>query len=164
MKEMLIRKAEPHEFGAIAQMNISAYREYAERVTEDAWLAMRAKLTSVKHLARDAVFLVACVSGELAGSVAYCAPGKSDPEIFSPDWASVLLLAVSPQYRGSGIGRALVEACIHLAKEDEAQVIGLYTSELMTAAQRLYESMSFQKDGQLPRRHGLRYWRYKLLI
>jgi len=43
-------------------------------------------------------------------------------------------------------------------------VIGLFTSELMTAAQQLYESMGFRRENELPSRLGLRYWRYKLQL
>jgi hypothetical protein len=41
-------------------------------------------------------------------------------------------------------------------------VIGLFTSELMTGAQQLYESLGFRRERELPPRLGLRYWRYKL--
>ena len=98
----------------------------------------------------------------IVGSVGYCPTGKGDPEIFSPDWAAVLLLAVSPTHRGRGIARELVSACIQCARDDAAHVIGLFTSELMTAAQQLYESLGFRRESEIPSRRGLRYWRYKL--
>ena len=98
----------------------------------------------------------------IVGSVGYCPAGKGNPAIFPPDWAAVLLLAVSPSHRGHGIARKLVSACIQCARNDSAQVIGLFTSELMTAAQQLYESCGFRRESELPPRFGLRYWRYKL--
>lgn len=44
------------------------------------------------------------------------------------------------------------------------QVIGLFTSELMTAAQQRYDSMGFRREREIPSRLGLRYWRYKLQL
>lgn len=123
---------------------------------------MRAKLTEVESLARRVTFLAARVDEEIAGSVAYCPAGKSDPAIFPSDWASLLLLAVSPRYRRHGIAKQLVAACIQLARDDGARTIGLFTNELMTTARRLYEAMGFRQDCEIPARYGLRYWRYKL--
>lgn len=102
--------------------------------------------------------------GTFVGSVGYCPAGKGNPEIFPPNWAGVLLLAVSPGHRGRGIARDLVSACIQCAQDDSAEVIGLFTSELMLPAQQLYESLGFHRDTELPMRLGLRYWRYKLQL
>ena len=66
--------------------------------------------------------------------------------------------------RGRGIARTLVSACIQCARNDSAKVIGLFTNELMTAAQQLYESMGFCGESEIPSRFGLRYWRYKLQL
>ena len=73
-----------------------------------------------------------------------------------------MLLAVAPTHRGRGIARELVSTCIQYAHDDAVQVIGLFTSELMTPAQQLYESLGFRRESELPSRPGLRYWRYKL--
>ena len=64
--------------------------------------------------------------------------------------------------RRRGIARELVLTCVRCAREDGASVVGLFTSEVMVAAQRLYESLGFARESELPRRYGLRYWRYKL--
>jgi len=52
-------------------------------------------------------------------------------------------LYVVPALRGHGIGRALLEATIQLARERGADGIDLNTGETDTAARRLYESMGF---------------------
>lgn len=156
-----IQKAQPRHFAAISELNVEAYGEYAAHLTDAAWTVMQTNLRAVETVAQRAVFLIALLSGELAGSIAYCPPGKSIAPIPS-DWASVLLLAVSPRYRRYGVARALVQACIEQSQEDGAQTIGLFTSELMIGAHQLYESLGFGNDGELPQRHGFRYWRYRL--
>ena len=50
---------------------------------------------------------------------------------------------VVPQRRGSGLGRALMEAAIALARREGADRMDLGTSEDDVAARALYESMGF---------------------
>ncbi len=95
-----IQTAQVHHFPAIAELNIESYGEYANYLTPEAWTTMQANLRSIETVAQRAVFLIALLSGELAGSVAYCPPGQSIAPIPS-DWASILLLAVSPPTRRS---------------------------------------------------------------
>ena len=150
------------DLDAIADLNVEAYREFAVRMSPEGWRDMEASLRAVEVRAQSTRFLVMRDQRAIVGSVGYCPAGKGDPEIFSPDWAAVLLLAVSPTHRGRGIARELVSACIQCARDDAAHVIGLFPSELMTAAQQLYESLGFRRESEIPSRRGLRYWRYKL--
>ncbi len=52
-------------------------------------------------------------------------------------------LYVAPALRGRGIGRALLEATIELARERGAAGVDLNTGETDTEARALYESMGF---------------------
>lgn len=160
----MVSLAKVSDFDAIADLNVEAYREFAGRMSPDRWRDMEASLRAVEARAQSARFLVMRNQGAIVGSVGYCPAGKGNPEIFSPDWAAVLLLAVSPTHRSRDIARELVSACIQCARDDAAQVIGLFTSELMTAAQQLYESLGFRRESEIPSRRGLRYWRYKLQL
>jgi ribosomal protein S18 acetylase RimI-like enzyme len=66
------------------------------------------------------------------------------PGIWSPGEETYLQeLYVVPALRGQGIGRALLEATIALARERGADGIDLNTGETDTAARGLYESMGF---------------------
>ncbi len=159
---MQIARATPQDFPGIADLNVEAYREFAAHLTPEAWRTMQTNLRMVESTASRATFLIIRHAAEIIGSVAYCPAGKSDPTIFPTDWASILLLAVSPRHRSAGIGRALVDACLRLARDDQVAIVGLFTSELMATARGLYARMGFRQDGEIPRRHGLRYWRYRL--
>ena len=156
----MVSLAHTSDFDAIAALNVEAYREFADRMSPDGWHGMEASLRTVEARARSAQFFVVRDQGAVVGSVGYCPAGKGNPEIFPLDWAGVLLLAVAPTHRGRGIARTLVSACIQYARNDSAHVIGLFTSELMTAAQQLYESLGFRRERELPSRPVLRYWRY----
>lgn len=160
----MVSPAHPSDFDSIAVLNVEAYREFADHMSPDNWRSMEASLRAVETRARSARFLVIRDRGAVVGSVGYCPAGKGNPKIFPLDWAAILLLAVAPTHRGRGIARTLVSECIQCARNDSAQVIGLFTSELMTAAQQLYESLGFRRESELPSRLGLRYWRYKLQL
>ena len=157
-----IEEATAADVLAIADLNVAAYREFGRRLGADAWGAMEKNLRGVARLTGWAKFLVVRTPRGLAGSVGYCAPGKSDPAVFEPGWASIVLLAVSPRHRRRGIGRAQIRDCIRRARDDDAPAVGLFTSEIMTHAAELYRSLGFQEDRALPPRYGVRYSRLRL--
>jgi ribosomal protein S18 acetylase RimI-like enzyme len=59
-------------------------------------------------------------------------------------------LYVVPQHRGQGLGRALMEAAIALARRRGAAHMDLGTGEDDTAARALYESLGFSNRGGRP--------------
>lgn len=63
-----------------------------------------------------------------------------------PDgWASIRLLGVSPQARGLGIGRALMQECLRRARADGAVTMGLHTTKLMDVARAMYLRLGFAR-------------------
>ena len=158
----MVTVAQVGDFDAIGALNAEAFREFAAHMSPEDWRSMEARIRAIESRAQLARFLMVKDHETIVGSVGYCPAGKSDLAIFPTEWAAVLLLAVAPAHRGRGIARTLVSACIQCARDDAAQAIGLFTSEVMTAAQQLYESMGFRRDGELPPKYGLRYRRYKL--
>jgi ribosomal protein S18 acetylase RimI-like enzyme len=66
------------------------------------------------------------------------------PWPYSPGGVALLEeLYVVPQLRGSGLGRALLEAAMETARAEGADSIELNTSETDVAARGLYESVGF---------------------
>ncbi len=159
----MIEIATSEDFDAIAALNVSAYAEFAPKLAPGGWEVMQKNLQNIAERSRVAQFMVCRTGGDLVGSVGYCPAGNGDPSIFRPDMAAVLLLAVHPHHRGKGLAKALTAACIVKAREDDgAASIGLFSSELMTAAQRLYRGLGFEFESELPMRLGLRYFRFVL--
>jgi len=158
----LIAIATRNDFDAIADLNVAAYAEFAQHLRPGAWQAMQKNLRSIAERAEVSEFMVCRFANDIVGSVAYCPAGKGDPTIFKPDMASILLLAVNPLHRGKGIAKALTAACISRARNDNADSIGLFTSELMQSAQHIYLSLGFQLEMELPMRHGIRYFLFVL--
>jgi ribosomal protein S18 acetylase RimI-like enzyme len=157
-----IEEATAADILPLADLNVAAYQEFAKDLGPPAWRAMEKNLRGVARLTGWARFLVVRGPRGLAGSVGYCPPGKSDAAVFEPDWASIILLAVSPLHRRRGVARDLVRDCIRRARDDGAPAIGLFTSEIMTGARELYRRLGFNEDRELPRRYGVRYWRLRI--
>jgi ribosomal protein S18 acetylase RimI-like enzyme len=59
-------------------------------------------------------------------------------------------LYVAPAQRGRGLGRALMEAAVELARERGADYLDLVTGEDDTAARSLYESLGFDNRAGKP--------------
>ncbi|MBW4473999.1 MAG: GNAT family N-acetyltransferase [Stenomitos rutilans HA7619-LM2] len=161
---VIIRDALAQEVDDVALLTVEAYREYSHALTLDNWEIMRSSLSNMAEIAKQGQLIVAKQDQELVGSVVYHPPGASDSRLFSPEWASLRMLAVSPRHRGQGIGQQLSLECIHRAKQDKAEVVGLHTSELMAAARQIYEKLGFKQEIDLPRHFGIQYWRYVLKL
>ena len=67
------------------------------------------------------------------------------------------MLVVAPAFRGLGIGRSLVEACIRRAKRDGASMFTLHTSEIMRVALPMHERLGFRRVSSAPAIHGVAY-------
>jgi ribosomal protein S18 acetylase RimI-like enzyme len=79
----------------------------------------------------------------LQGTVIVVAPGSPACRVARDGEGEMQLLAVSPERRNGGIGGALVEAAVRLARSDGYSRMVLRTQPAMHAAQRLYARAGF---------------------
>lgn len=145
-----VRTARAHERDEIVRLTRAAYAEYAELMERSAWSALEAAIEASLGDDRDVTRLVAELDGAIVGSAALYAPNAAayGSLAAATAWPEVRLVAVAPSARGRGVARALVEACVDLARRAGAPAIGLHTSRSMRAAMRLYERMGFVRDPQ----------------
>jgi predicted N-acetyltransferase YhbS len=143
--EVRIRDAYPDERPAIRHLTLEAYGEFAETMEPDAWKALRAAVLDAVESEQPADRIVAERDGLLVGSVMlFRQPSRAYGEATTgPGWPELRVLAVAPDERGTGVGRALVEECVRRARRAGASELGLHTSRSLRDAIRLYEAMGF---------------------
>lgn len=138
----------------------AAFAQYAGDYQD--WPGFIDGIGRMADLARDADLLVAEQDGAIAGAVAHIGPGRPRSAFFPPEWSVIRMLVVDPRRRGQGAGRALVAACLRLARDAGAPAVGLHTSPVMASALRMYEALGFVRDRDLAPIRGVPYGRYVL--
>lgn len=140
-----IRQATEAEAGVAAQLLRQFNAEYNDPAPSQEQL--QARLTELMD--DDTIILLA---GEPACAIAVLRVRRS---IWTPRNECYLAeLYVTPEMRGQGVGRALMERVLEAARDAKADYIDLNTAEDDTAARGLYESLGFsrtegQKDGAI---------------
>jgi ribosomal protein S18 acetylase RimI-like enzyme len=140
-----VRDARDDERDALGALTLRAYAEYVSVMAPAAWetleRAVRAALASEDQVER----IVAERGGALVGGVHLFPPATDAFTGYAapPRWPELRLLAVAPEARGLGVGRALVEECVRRARRMGALELGLHTSRSMRIAMGMYERMGF---------------------
>jgi len=137
------------------QLAVLAFEQYSHLYSD--WPEFSKKVEQMSSLTEHCEILIAAQESKILGAVAYNGPYKAKAEFFKPEWAVIRMLVVNPEYRGSGIGRRLVENCLAHARRDDVQVIALHTSEIMEVALPMYQGMGFEYYAQAPDIHSVKY-------
>lgn len=141
---MLIRDARSEELDKVSLLMRDAYLEYEDSFPSERWKSYLEDIMDVRSRLGVSKLLVAELSGKVVGAVTlYLDASRSSREEWPQGWAGIRLLAVHPAYRGRGIGRALMEECIHCCREQNIKTIGLHTTAIMDTARKMYERMGF---------------------
>lgn len=134
-REIAIRRAGPEDAAAIARLLHDFNAEYDEPTP-----GVEA-LTKYARQLLEAGEMDVLLAGDGPDGISLVrlrpSPWTGKPEAYLQE------LYVVPPLRGQGIGRALLEATIALAREAGATGIDLNTGETDTAARALYESAGF---------------------
>jgi GNAT superfamily N-acetyltransferase len=144
-EKVLIRPARDDELDIIASLTVDAYAEYAAAMSPDAWSMFAHDIANVRARVGEGQLLVAERDGWIVGTVTLFRHWRGAQE----DSAGVRLLAVPPAYRNAGIGRALMEHCIDLARSDGKRRVVLTVTQEMEVARDLTERMGFVRTPEL---------------
>jgi ribosomal protein S18 acetylase RimI-like enzyme len=139
----VIRVATRADEDAVRRVIAAAYAEFAAVLPPALFDAYLENLLDLDARRNDALLLVAEVDGVVAGAVTFYPDAAAEGFGWPSGWAGFRALAVDPDYRGRGIARALVAACIARAVGANAEVIGLHTAAFMEAAVAIYEAIGF---------------------
>jgi GNAT superfamily N-acetyltransferase len=151
-----IRTARAAECAALGQLIVEAYSQlpgFPRRSEQPAYYELLANVGrfSVKPGVRVLVALTQ--RNELVGGVVYFgdmaeyATGGTATSLTHT--SGVRLLAVDPRFQGMGAGKALMLACIDLARAQGHSEVVLHTTAAMKTAWQLYERLGFVRSEDL---------------
>jgi predicted N-acetyltransferase YhbS len=146
--EVVIRDARPDDRPAVRELTLRAYAEFGEIMAPVAWAGLDRAVRGVLDAEPvEAERIVAERDGRIVGSVLLYPPAVDayDGAVGRANWPEVRLLAVDPDERGRGIGKALMAECIRRARSHGASELGLHSSDSLRAAVTMYERMGFER-------------------
>jgi ribosomal protein S18 acetylase RimI-like enzyme len=131
----VVRRAEPADADAVGQLLHDFNREYAYPTPGPRKLAER-----IRQLLRTDPTVVLLGGAGPDGFTVL----RFRPSLYSDALECYLAeLYVVPRRRGQGLGRALMNAALELARQEGADYMDLNTAETDVAARALYESLGF---------------------
>lgn len=147
---LTIRDARTDELDDVVQILHLAYEEHIPsplpQTHAHAWHAYWQDIGDVHNRLPYTELIVAELDGKMVGTVTFYPDGaRAQGNGWPPGWTGIRLLAVAPDARGQGIGRALTEECLKRARRHNASVIALHTNDWMQVARGMYERMGFQR-------------------
>jgi ribosomal protein S18 acetylase RimI-like enzyme len=140
---MLIRDAYQNELAEVGELRLAAYRADGF-LSADSSYAPR-----LRELGTDGSGpVLVAVDGEpahLVGTVMLQHFPQAGAVVCGPAEAEIRALAVRPEARGSGVGRALLAAVIERAASEGVRTLVLLTQPQMKAAHHLYGQAGFER-------------------
>jgi ribosomal protein S18 acetylase RimI-like enzyme len=138
---MDIRDAKPDELSEIGAIRVAAYRA-------DGFMSAGSEYEpTLRGLGGDGaghVLVAAADDGTLVGTIMLQTwPDAAGQLVTGPGDAEIRALAVLPEARRAGVGRALLTALMERAQREEVRHLLLFTQPDMVVAHRMYEQAGF---------------------
>ena len=151
-----IREVLRNEYKLLGQLMIDVYSNLDGFPTpneQPAYYEMLSNIGSFNE-EKDTKVLVAISSeGELVGGVVYFADmaryGSGGTATAAKNASGIRLLGVNSKSRGAGVGKALTNACIKLARDSGHSQVILHTTQAMQIAWELYIRLGFERSQDL---------------
>jgi ribosomal protein S18 acetylase RimI-like enzyme len=143
-----VRQVREDEFVQAGRVTALAYSEFAPPGDQD-WIEYLGEIADIGRRASKALVLVAVEEGRVLGSATVELDRPLDDEGFrtlEEGAAHLRMLGVDPSARRRGAARALVKGSLEAARTRGKHLMTLHTTTKMIGAQRLYESMGFERD------------------
>jgi len=141
---LTIRDARASELDQVAGIVMSAYEEYRPFVTPEFVAEFRDDTREV-FAADHTDIIVAESEGRLVGTVTFYPDGTKYGDGLPPGWTTLRILAIAPDWRRRGVGKALMTECLNRTRNLGATRMLLHTLPFMVKAIALHESLGFRR-------------------
>nr|WP_090746278.1 GNAT family N-acetyltransferase [Mesobacillus persicus] len=166
---MRIRDAKEEELPFIREQRVKAYEDHIAKIPQGHWQELKKAILSEADVEEGVDLLVAELAGEIIASVALF-PAKIDAydgKVEELEYPEIRMLAVSPEARGKGAAKRLINECMERAIAKGYQSIGLHTGEFMNEARNLYENLGFERVPEsdfIPAEDGIKVLGFRLSL
>ena len=152
VNDLVIREARPQELEALGQLMVSAYSSldgFPGPSEQPAYFELLANIGRLRG--PDTALLVAALDDKLVGGVVYFADMTLYGTAASQEQATSAfrMLAVHPDARGLGVGKALARHCIELARARQHRQVVIHTTHAQQVAWGMYERLGFARSPDL---------------
>jgi len=142
-----IRRAASNDGEAIVACLAAAFAPYSNSYTPAAFTDTVLDPRLVQHRLREMCVFVAVSEGSVVGTVACLASGEE---------GHLRGMAVLPNWRGSGVASALLEAAEAEIRNQRCKRVTLNTTEPLARAMRFYARHGFTRSGRVSDFFGMR--------
>ncbi|MFM2482282.1 GNAT family N-acetyltransferase [Celerinatantimonas sp. YJH-8] len=153
---MFIREIKPEEFVILSQLMVDVYSNLEGFPTpqeQPHYYEMLQNIGALTQKPNTKVLVAISDSHQLLGGVVYFSDmkqyGSGGTATTETCASGIRLLAVRPEARKHGVGKALTEYCIDLAKQSAHQQVILHTTQAMAIAWKMYEKLGFVRSEDL---------------
>jgi GNAT superfamily N-acetyltransferase len=141
MPDVVVRDARPEELEAVGELTVAAY----DGLVTDGYAEV---LRDVPLRAAESTVMVGELDGRIAGTVTLVPPTAAEQwrNTDDPDAGTIRMMGVAAEFRGHGVGSALVAACIDRSREAGWRQLALVTTADMRSALPIYLAAGFVRD------------------
>ncbi|WP_422359769.1 GNAT family N-acetyltransferase [Reichenbachiella sp.] len=159
-----IRDAKNNEFEVIGQLMVRVYAQlngFPSPKEQPKYYKMLSTIGKVTEQTDTRLLVAVSKEGEIGGAVVYFGNmknyGSGGTATLEENASGFRLLAVDAKWRGQGLGRLLISACIDLARDSKKGHLVIHSTKAMQIAWNMYEKIGFKraldldfKQGDLP--------------
>ena len=156
IEKLEIRGIRREEFAQLGQLMVEVYSNldgFPTQSEQPGYYAMLANIGSFAEQKDTQVLVAISAHGEIVGGIVYFGDmaryGSGGTATTEKNASGIRLLGVDPRFRGTGVGSALTDACIQLARDRGHLEVILHTTQAMQVAWKLYQKLGFERSADL---------------
>jgi ribosomal protein S18 acetylase RimI-like enzyme len=148
-----IKRSENQFLGELMVDVYSRLEGFPSPTEQPVYYKMLSNIGRLNEQDHTSVLVAESSNNEIVGGVVYYSDmsmyGSGGSATLEKNASGIRLLCVDPKSRGLGVGKALSNECIRLAKADGNNQVILHTTQAMEVAWSLYTKLGFERSTDL---------------